>query len=200
MTLARVGLPPGPARVARPVPTVLSGRGRTWQNAIGRCEVADANENVVVADVPETDVELDTQDAQDAAVEQDVVSLKAVEKVAKEANISTADAANATTANAIARLAEHQAQTNGLIMQQNQLLQQNLDALTRAQAGTDISAQRAAQAAEAVEEAIEPVSETSPDASEKPEDIKELPTREVQQQRSKTFYFGKAALRHGKGQ
>src|SRR5574337_661997 len=141
---------------------------------IGEAKMAD---DIVETNVPTTDVELDTEEAKDEA----------------------AGITGAAAMNVLARIAEHQAQTNGLLLQMQQQQQANSDAFARALAGTDISAQRAAQAAETVESAIEPVDQTSPDAGEKPEDIKELPTREVQAQKSKTFYFGKVALRHGKG-
>lgn len=86
-----------------------------------------------------------------------------------------------------------------LVESMGSLLQENLNAFSRALSNTDISAQRAAQNSADVKEAIAPPEESAPNASERPADIKELPSKEIEQTRSKTWWFGKAALRHGKG-
>ena len=137
---------------------------------------------------------------EDEVQESELDSLRAVEKVADRAEVSAAPAGDAVTANAIVRLAEQQAATNSLIAENNELMRQNLNEFSRALANTDVSAQRAAAAAEQVEEAIEPADESSPKQGEQPENIKELPTKDVQEAKSRSWWFGKAANRHGRGQ
>lgn len=78
---------------------------------------------------------------------------------------------------------------------QNQLLQQNLSAFSRALANTDVSAQRAAEHSAAVEEAIAPPEETKPE-NVQPEQIAELPVKESRETAGKAWWWGKAAARH----
>lgn len=85
-----------------------------------------------------------------------------------------------------------------LVTQQTNTILEQLNAFSRSLANTDISAQNAADAAETVEEIVTPESESKPENAQ-PAQIQELPQREVESSRSKSFWFGKAALRHGSG-
>lgn len=150
--------------------------------------------------VEEQSQEAALAEQQEKVVETSVDNVQAVEKVAEEQHVETPpEPATSAMVGAIAQLAKSQADTNNLIAQQNQLLQSNLNEFSRELANTDVSAQRAAESAAATQELIEPEKEHAPDTGEKPADVQELPKKEIEQSKSKTWWFGKAALRHGKG-
>ena len=148
-------------------------------------------------ETPVVETSLEVEEAKDEAVESAASTLKAAEKVA-ETPQETTTLGESTASALLLRIAEQNAKTQGLLMEMQQQAQNNADAFSRALAGTDISAQRAAQASETIATALEPPEATRPDASQQPDDIKELPVKDIQSQRNKRFYFGKAALRHGK--
>lgn len=85
----------------------------------------------------------------------------------------------------------------GLIQDQGTAFQSQLQELARAQANTDISAQRAAEASAATNEAITPEEETKPKEGEQPANIKELPQQSDARYSGQQWWFGKAANRHG---
>ncbi len=111
------------------------------------------------------------------------------------------DAGNAAIVQAIGRLAEQTTSIGSFVQQTNALVQSNLNEFSKQLANTDISAQRAAEAAQATAEALTPPEEQAPEEGgevNSATDLKELPASELQDQRSKAWWFGKAAYRHGK--
>lgn len=145
--------------------------------------------------VAEAVADTEAEDEKDVAAEQAVQATQAVEKLTKQ---SEPIDSSASVASALMRLNETNVATQNMIAAQQELLRQNLDALAKAQANTDMSARRAAEASETVEESIEPIDSTKPDSGVKPEDIQELPTKDIQEAKSKSWWFGKSAARHGK--
>lgn len=138
------------------------------------------------------------EEVQEQVVEDSVDTVRQMEQAAEESHVELPEGpGHAALVGAMAQLAQHQADTNNLITQQNQLLQSNLNEFSRALSNVDISAQKAAEAAATTEAAITPEKETAPDKSEHPDDVSELPKKELASNRSKAWWFGKAAYRHG---
>lgn len=108
------------------------------------------------------------------------------------------EAGNAAIVQAIGRLAEQTTSLGSFVQQTNALVQSNLNEFSKALANTDISAQRAAEAAEATAEALTPPEEAAPDSEEAPSQVEELPKADIEANKSKAWWFGKAAYRHGK--
>lgn len=108
------------------------------------------------------------------------------------------EAGNAAIVQAIGRLAEQTTSLGSFVQQTNALVQSNLNEFSKALANTDISAQRAAEAAQATAELLTPPEAQAPDEEEHPSDVQELPKSELEAGRSKAWWFGKAAYRHGK--
>lgn len=107
-------------------------------------------------------------------------------------------AGNAALVTAVGKLAEETTKIGAFVQQTNALVQANLNEFSKQLANTDISAQRAAQAAEATVEAITPQEEQAPDTGEQPSQVEELPAADLEANKSKAWWFGKAAYRHGK--
>lgn len=108
------------------------------------------------------------------------------------------EAGNAAIVEAIGALARLQGETGAFVQQTNALIQQNLNEFSKALSNTDISAQRAAAAAEATAEMLEPEEASAPDTTEQPSQVEELPESDIEANKSKAWWFGKAAYRHGK--
>lgn len=132
-----------------------------------------------------------TEQAQEAIAESVVdsaIATERIEETAPEVGDSAALVVLQRQSEVLNRLAAGQDA-------QNQLLQQNLSAFSRALANTDVSAQRAAEHSAAVEEAIAPEADTKPE-NVQPEQIAELPVKESRETAGKAWWWGKAAARH----
>lgn len=145
---------------------------------------------------------IDARDeAESAMVQQTEEMVRDLERAADKAGAPPPhEAGNAAIVQAIGALAKGQTELGSFVQQTNALIQSNLNEFSKALANTDISAQRAAQAAEATVEAITPTEEQAPDEAQHPADVEELPAADIEANKSKAWWFGKASYRHGKGQ
>lgn len=147
-----------------------------------------------------TQERVDTRDAaEDRMVQETERMVRDLEKAAEKNDAPPPhEAGNAAIVQAIGRLAEQTTALGSFVQQTNGLIQSNLNEFSKALANTDISAQRAAEAAEATAEAITPPEEQAPDTDEAPSQVEELPKADIEANKSKAWWFGKAAYRHGK--
>jgi hypothetical protein len=126
-------------------------------------------------------------------------TVDALEGVAQDVGETITQSIPAAIVGVMDRMLAGQSRTNQLIEAVDNKLTENLNALSRAQANTDISAQRAAEAAGTIADELEPPEETSPDQGEQPAKLKELPTSQERPEEAKAkWWYGKAARRHGK--
>lgn len=147
---------------------------------------------------PTNPLAADTDSAITAATEAGSRAVAALERTAAEADLpAPVEAGMAAVVATMERISTTQGAILTAIQAQGNMVSENLNAFSRSLASTDVSAQSAAEASEAIIEQITPPEETAPDAGANPADIKELPAKEVAESRSKSYWWGKAALRHG---
>lgn len=139
-------------------------------------------------------------EAEQQMVQETERMVRDLERAAEESGVPevSKDTGIAAVVQAIGAVARGQTELGSYVQQTNALIQSNLNEFSKALANTDISAQRAAQASEAVVESLAPEDESSPIESEHPADVEELPEAQLAEGKSKAWWFGKAAYRHGK--
>lgn len=138
------------------------------------------------------------EDSQEAITETVERGTEAVSEAAEIVGTTITDAIPTAIVGAMDRILGTQNRLIQLVEAQGNMISENLNALSRAQANTDVSAQRAAEAAQDIDEALTPEKESSPDQGEQPEKIKELPRNQQTDARNRKYGFGKAAERHGR--
>ena len=137
--------------------------------------------------------------AEDRMVQETERMVRDLEKAAEKNDAPPPhDAGNAAIVQAVGRLAEQTTSLGSFVQQTNALIQSNLNEFSKQLANTDISAQRAAEAAQATAELMTPEDEAAPDTDEQPSQVEELPKADLEANQSKAWWFGKAAYRHGK--
>lgn len=147
------------------------------------------------------------QDVEGTAVDTAFDSAIAVGEKAVDAVVGAGEAVGqaitesipAQIVKAIDRIVATQAQQTQILEAMRNDFIENINALSRAQANTDVSAQRAAESAGEIAEALTPEGDNSPDQSQRPENVRQLPQADADTQKKRGVTgFGKAAARHGR--
>ena len=150
--------------------------------------------------VAETPDEQALSNASDEVTEATRDAAISVVQAADKAGIEVSpDISNAAILRSLSNMDSKVTAVVDLVTQQTNTILEQLNAFSRSLANTDISAQNAADAAETVEEIVTPESESSPNEGEHPAQVQELPKRDIESNQRKSFWFGKAAYRHGSG-